>query len=256
MVLKTSATHEGIARRDDDGIGVIVPFDFAVDREYWRYVPDDTQLHITRTPPEPGEISTALAQAVGDVEAVRAATETLVPVTGTVVYACTSGSFVAGLKGEARLRACMKQAGADVAVTTSGGLLEALQALNVRSVSVATPYDAELTERLVSFLAAAGVEVVAAEHLGLIKDVHRVTPEKIVQLALQADHDGAESVFISCTGFATFNLIEKIERLLGKPLLTANQVTMWAGLRASGRRLPPLPQALFREPGLVRKGTR
>ena len=33
---------------------------------------------------------------------------------------------------------------------------------------------------------------------------------------------------------ATYDIIGPLERLLGKPVLTANQVTMWAALRRMG----------------------
>ncbi|NEU35177.1 decarboxylase, partial [bacterium LRH843] len=28
------------------GVGVVAPFDFALDRELWRWVPDDVSLHL------------------------------------------------------------------------------------------------------------------------------------------------------------------------------------------------------------------
>jgi maleate isomerase len=39
--------------------------------------------------------------------------------------------------------------------------------------------------------------------------------------------------FVSCTNLATYDLIAPLERELGKPVLTANQVTMWAALRVA-----------------------
>ncbi|MEU5157922.1 decarboxylase, partial [Glycomyces sp. NPDC021274] len=39
------------------GVGVVAPFDFALDRELWRWVPDDVSLHLTRTPFVPVEVS-------------------------------------------------------------------------------------------------------------------------------------------------------------------------------------------------------
>ena len=35
------------------GIGIVAPYDFALDRELWRWVPDDVTLHVTRTPYAP-----------------------------------------------------------------------------------------------------------------------------------------------------------------------------------------------------------
>ena len=35
------------------GIGVVAPYDFALDRELWRWVPADVSLHVTRMPYAP-----------------------------------------------------------------------------------------------------------------------------------------------------------------------------------------------------------
>jgi maleate isomerase len=43
-------------------------------------------------------------------------------------------------------------------------------------------------------------------------------------------------MFISCTNLPTYDVIEPLEQALGKPVLTANQVTMWAALRAMNLR--------------------
>ena len=41
-------------------------------------------------------------------------------------------------------------------------------------------------------------------------------------------------MFVSCTNLPTYDVIAPLERELGKPVLTANQVTMWAALRVAG----------------------
>jgi maleate isomerase len=41
-------------------------------------------------------------------------------------------------------------------------------------------------------------------------------------------------MYISCTNLPTYDVIEPLEQALGKPVLTANQVTMWSALRAMG----------------------
>ena len=46
--MSTQVTVPGPALRH--GIGVIAPFDLALDWELWRWTPDDVSLHITGTP--------------------------------------------------------------------------------------------------------------------------------------------------------------------------------------------------------------
>jgi maleate isomerase len=217
------------------GIGVVAPFDLALDRELWRWVPHDVSLYITRTPYVAKPVSLELAEAVSDENAVTRGTRDVLAADPLVVaYACTSGSFVHGVAGERRLVDAMHAAGAADAVTTSGALLEALAALGAERVAVATPYVAEVTARLHDFLAEAGVTTVSSAHLGLKGNIWKVPYETTAQLVREADSPAADAVFVSCTNLPTYDLITPLEQELGKPVLTANQVTVWAALRLAG----------------------
>jgi maleate cis-trans isomerase len=44
-------------------------------------------------------------------------------------------------------------------------------------------------------------------------------------------------VFVSCTDFRALEVADELERALAKPVLTSNQVTLWAILNALG--VPP-----------------
>src|ERR687896_218157 len=113
--------------RPQRGVGVVAPFDFALDRELWRWVPDDISLRLTRLPFFTTPVTVEMAVACGDRRAVRRATrDVLTPEPGVVAYACTSGSFVEGAAGEEVLRRTMEDAGAPAACTTSGALIAAL----------------------------------------------------------------------------------------------------------------------------------
>lgn len=229
----------------DVRIGVIVPFDFAIDREYWCFAPADVTLHITRTPYTDLPLGMALVEAVSDIQVIRDSVRDLIaPDPVLMVYACTSGSFIRGLDGEREIRQAMLAAGARQAMTTSGALLEALAALEVERLAVGTPYDEHVTAKLGEFLREADVEVVSVAYLGLSGDVDRVGGTSLARLAEEADDEGADALFLSCTNLPTFDAVAGLERDLGKPVLSANQVTMWAALRAVGR-LPALDQQLF-----------
>ncbi|HEY3711715.1 MAG TPA: Asp/Glu/hydantoin racemase [Amycolatopsis sp.] len=214
------------------GIGVIAPFDLALERELWRWVPMDVSLHLARTPYEPVPVSMEMAQLVSDSRHLAAATRDVLHVEPEVVaYLCSSGSFVNGIGYERSLTKAICDAGAPDAVTTSGALAEVLQQLDLRNVSVLTPYDADLTGKLHDFLGELGVRTVSSDHLGLGGGIWKVSYRTIAERILAADHSDAEAIFVSCTNLPTFDLIEPLEAALGKPVLTANQLTMWACLR-------------------------
>jgi maleate isomerase len=77
--------------------------------------------------------------------------------------------------------------------------------------------------------------------------------DETVRLVREADCSDAEAVFVSCTNLATYDVIAPLEAELGKPVLTANQVTMWAMLEAIGRRAVGPRQWLINGPGSSRE---
>ncbi|UWM51173.1 decarboxylase [Streptomyces carpaticus] len=229
------------------GIGVVAPFDFALDRELWRWVPDDISLHVTRTPFVPVEVSLDLARMVSEHETLREAVRALSAVSPEVIaYACTSGSFVGGVAGEMSMTTAMTQAGEAPAMTTSGALLEALRELDVRRLAVITPYTRSVTDSLEEFVRAAGVEVSGRSYLGLTREIWRVGYRDVVTMAREATAaDAPDALFISCTNLATYDVIPQLEAELRIPVLSANQVTVWKALRMIGKTAVGPYQALL-----------
>lgn len=219
------------------GIGVVAPYDFALDRELWRWVPEDVALLTTRTPYSSLPVSVDQALTVSDSDVVAECTTSLIATHPEVVtYMCTSGSFVHGIEGERALVSAMLASGAPAAMTTSGAMLMALHHLGIRRVAIATPYDTEITQLLVDYLSDAGIGVSSSTHLGLHGLIWRVPYASTVELVREAVRLGpdCDAVFISCTNVPTYDLIAPLERELGIPVLTANQVTIWAALHLAG----------------------
>jgi maleate isomerase len=242
-MVDTAAAWEGW---EEHAYGVIVPYDFALDREIWRWVPDSISLLLTRTAFHPMSSSVEMAEMISTDETLHASTANLLAAEPeVVVYLCASGSFVRGVAGEQAMREQMLAAGAPKAVTTSSALLDALQQLGIQRIAVATPYLPSLTLRLHMFLEEAGISVLSGRELGLGERIWRVTGPTVHDLAVAADHPDAEAVFISCTNLATYDVVAPLEATLGKPVITANQVSMWAALRAAGQPVEPNGQRLF-----------
>jgi maleate isomerase len=219
------------------GIGVVAPYDFALDRELWRWVPDDVSLYVTRLRYAPLPVTVDMAVHISEPEQVVAGAANVLAVSPLVTaYACTAGSFVKGMAGEAALVAAMRAAGAPAAVTTSGAMLTALRHLGLRRVATVTPYTADLTIGLTSYLMEAGIEVVATAGLGMTAHIWAVPYETTADLVRATDVPDAEAIVISCTNLPTYDLIARLEAELGKPVVTANQVTMWAALAVAGRK--------------------
>lgn len=216
-------------------IGVVAPYDFALDRELWQWVPEHVDLHLTRTPFQPVPVSLDQAELVGAPQVVAQSAMDLGVISPDVVaYACTSGSFVSGRDGEEAIISSILATGIPAAVTTSGALLQALSILNLNRVAVATPYDDVIAGTLAAFLTDAGVGVTGVRSLGLTSQIWKVHPETTADLIRRTAETGGDAVVVSCTNLATYDVIAPLEAELGIPVLTANQVTMWAALRQVG----------------------
>ncbi|MBR8741092.1 Asp/Glu racemase [Nocardiopsis sp. MG754419] len=228
------------------GVGVIAPYDFALDRELWRWTPDDVSLHVTRLPyvhvPVTVDQAAALSKAKGVTRAVKAL---MAPEPRAVGYACASGSFVHGAAGQRALHDTMVAAGAPRAVTTSGALIDALRTLDADRIAVVTPYVDSVTDRLLSYLAEHDVGVTSSVGLGLLSHIWKVTYAEVAHAVHEVDRPDAQAVFISCTNVLTYDIIAPLERELGKPVIAANQVTMWAVMRAAGHHAVAHGQSLI-----------
>ncbi|WP_063732599.1 hypothetical protein [Streptomyces sp. RTd22] len=228
------------------GVGVVAPFDFALDRELWRWVPDEVSLHLTRTPFVPVEVSLDLARLVSEHETLQDAVRALSAVAPEVAaYACTSGSFVGGVAGERAMCAAMTQAGELPSLTTSGALLEALREIGARRVAVVTPYTRSVTDSLEDYLGEAGITVTGRAYLGLTRHIWKVPYRDVVDMAREAVVGSPDALFISCTNLPTYDVIPQLEAELRMPVLSANQVTVWAALREIGAQAVGPYQALL-----------
>lgn len=226
---------------------MVAPFDFALDRELWRRVPDEVSLHLTRTPFVPVEVSLDLARLVSEHQTLGEAARALTAVApGVVAYACTSGSFVGRIAGERAMCAAMTLAGALPALTTSGALLEALTELGARRVALVTPYAVSVTRALEEYVAEADVRITGRARMGLTRHIWKVPYRDVVAMARRAARPGsADALFLSCTNLPAYDVVPQPEAELRMPVISANQVTMWAALRRLGTRAVGPYQALL-----------
>lgn len=250
-------------------MGVVVPYDMALDRELRQFSRDSfgfdqLDLLFTRTRFEPLAVTVEQAREISRPELI---TEAVREVSATdpfgYIYGCTSGSFVRGLAGERALTRAISEAGAEAssaaaravdaahhhlgqraatspvrtpsAVTTSGALLEALQALRITTIAAATPYDHTIGALFGQFFAEAGVTLVSTANLGLTGRIWTVPWQTTYDLVRRADTEDAEAVLVSCTNLPTYEILDQLEQDLGKPVLSANQTTIWAALRQTQR---------------------
>ncbi|CAM5371529.1 MULTISPECIES: maleate cis-trans isomerase family protein [Streptomyces] len=170
----------------------------------------------------------------------------------TVVWACTSGSFVHGWEGaQEQVRSLARVAGMP-ASSTSFAFVHAAREIGVRRVAVGATYPEDVTALFAEFLRAGGLEVTGARSSGIVTaaEVGTWGEEDVLTLARAADAADAEAVLLPDTALHTAAHLSLLEKALSKPVLTANQVTVWEGLRLADRRVnaPTLGTLFTRQP--------
>ena len=154
----------------------------------------------------------------------------------SAMWACTSGSFVFGVDGaRQQAKSVAELLGVPVS-STSLAFVDALHAMGVRSVAVAATYPVDIAGLFEKFLADCGIGVKKVSGLGIITAVESASldREQVLALATANNHPDAEAVLLPDTALHTVAWLETLDEACGKPVLTANQVTVWQALRLAG----------------------
>lgn len=169
-----------------------------------------------------------------------------------VVWACTSGSFVHGWEGAHEQVRTLAQAAGMPASSTSFAFVHAVREVGAGRVAVGATYPEDVARLFVDFLGAAGIEVTGVRSSGIITaaEVGTWGEAEVFALARAADAPDAQAILLPDTALHTAAHIPALEKELGKPVLTANQVTVWEALRLADRRVnaPQLGALFTREP--------
>lgn len=153
-----------------------------------------------------------------------------------VIWACTSGSFVFGWDGaREQANALGKRLGVP-ASSTSFAFVEAIRAIGATRVAIAATYPDDVANAFADFLGEAGIEVTSVGSEGIITatEVGTFDAERVLAFVAAADHPDAEAILVPDTALHSVDVVDRLEERLGKPVLTANQVTMWHALRLVG----------------------
>jgi maleate isomerase len=213
-------------------IGFIIPSsDLVQEPDAYNTVPEGVAVHFTRIPlPQPFS-----AEKLGELgQDVTEPIELLKPVKpNVIVFGCTSGSFIGGPGYDVKIADTITKISGAKGTTTSSSVVAALNKLGLRKISALAPYSEEVTQRLKIFLEGNGMKIVKLKALNLDTDldIAHVAPERIYEYAREVDVPEAEGLFISCTTFRAMDVIEDLERDVGKPVVTANQAAIWNALR-------------------------
>ena len=151
-----------------------------------------------------------------------------------IAYGCTSGTIAAGYNS---IEEKIKKAKPDSSVTTpSTAAVNALKKLNIKKIYLFTPYPKKLNDEVIDFFKKEGFEITSNSYFDIASDIDigKVDPEYLYEVLSSINLNGADAMFISCTALPALSIIDRLEKKLGKIVLSSNQALIWETLEKVG----------------------
>ncbi len=144
-----------------------------------------------------------------------------------VVYGCTSGTIAAGHDSIEKKVKVVKPM-AEVS-TPSTAAINALKKLNIKKVSIFTPYSKKLNDDVLDYFKSEGFEVTSNSYFDIQDDydIGKVDQDYLYKVLSKIDLNGAEALFVSCTALPVLEIIDKLEKKLNTIVLSSNQALIW-----------------------------
>jgi len=216
-------------------IGLLVPsINTTMETEFWKIAPPGVSVHTARiaggrhgTPETLRGMEDASKAAATDVGMIEP---------DVVVYGCTSGSFFEGPTWNKKICEQLTAITKAPTVTTAGGMAACLQLGGFKKVDIVTPYVEVTNERLKHFLKAHGIDVVKLGTFDMLDmfDHAKIQPEEIYRKVKEITTPKSEAVFVACTQLRALEVLDQLERDLGKPVYSAVQASAWQAYDVMG----------------------
>ena len=148
-----------------------------------------------------------------------------------VAYGCTSGTIAAGYPS---IYEKVNLAKPNTKVTTPiTSAIKALKKLNINKISVFTPYTDEINQSVAEYFKKENVEVISLSYFNIASDldIGRVDEDYLFEVLSKIDLSESDALFVSCTALPVLSLIDKLEKKLGKIVLSSNQTLIWDTLK-------------------------
>lgn len=208
-------------------IGHLYPSGGLCDYEIQLMAPDGVQFVTTRLPFR----RTGLADDLALTEDIERHARLLADAeVSAIAVNCTAATLLAGPD---RINERVTRATGIRSVTTIEAVLAALAAAGIRRPALLTPYPDEVVAAEREFLSTRGIEVAVHRSIPRATPVEQaaIEPGRWTELASTLDPSAVDGVLLSCAGIRVAGELERIEDLLGLPVVASNQALLWYLLR-------------------------
>ena len=214
-------------------IGMLIPAtNSAVEVEVNRVLPQNYQVHVGRLRLSAVD-EAGWAEQDADIDYQARLLGTIDP--AVIILLQTSASFY-GAKNYDELVAKRIAAESGVpALTTAHAMGRALHALKARRVAIVSPYSDDLNARAQRYFERVhGLSVAAVEGFNLTDPqvIAHLGQDAVTQAVERAAASPADAIIMAGGAFRALAVIDDWEQRVGKPVVTTNQVAMWAAVQA------------------------
>ena len=214
-------------------LGIMIPsVNKTMEPEFYEMAPRGVSIHTARMTQRIDTIEELLRM---DDYAPKAASDLATADVDCIAFGCTSGSLLGGPNHNQKLLAKIKEVTNIPAITTSMAVVAALKELEIRTVSIATPYHDDINVKEKEFFENNGFKVFHIQGLSCDgPETANLSAKVVYNHAKNAFRSGSDALFMSCTDMPSLDIIQTLQEDLGKPVVSSNTATMWMMLKKVG----------------------
>jgi len=156
----------------------------------------------------------------------------------TIAYACTSGTITIG---EDKVKEKVQLAKPGCYVTTPiTSALKAFIEMNAKKIALFTPYPESVNKTILEYFNRKNINIISFStfNIDLDEDIASVDPKHLLETLIKLDLRDADALFISCTALPALEILDEVEKKIGKTILSSNQTLIWDTLRSVGFKSP------------------
>ena len=209
---------------------VVLQADETIENELRKIIPHHCDIYHSRIPSAPEVTHKTLKKMMKDLpnSIELFPSEISLDVIG---YACTSGATIIGPD---KVKSIINKRYEGMKVTDPiSSVCEALKVLEVKKIGFVSPYVESVSTEMRGFLVGHGFDVksLISFEQGSESVVASIGESDTLKAVVAAATHDVEAIFVSCTNLKTFSILDQAEAIIGKPVLSSNQVLAWSMLR-------------------------
>jgi maleate isomerase len=151
-----------------------------------------------------------------------------------IAYGCTSGTVAAGYDSiKQKINLAKPEAKVTTPITSA---IKALKKLNIKNLSIFTPYTKEINDSVVNYFEKENITVKSLTYYDIASDIDigKVDQKNLFRVLSKIDLTESDALFVSCTALPVLSIIDELEKKLNKIVLSSNQTLIWDSLNQIG----------------------